>query len=276
MSDPTSISDNTPYRSICARAAQDAAAFAQFRQLDDFLAIVEPPSRSSAGANVDSAIDGQEYAAQVRAIAGYRPLLDAFRANDRVGAPLVEAFEGLGAFNIYTLRYIKILWDLERLFGSLDGCRILEIGGGYGGQCAIVARRFRFAAYDILDLPETGALARRFLDALGIGSVRCLSEVTALAPRYDLLVSNYAFSELSAALRGAYRDAIMPRCARGFMLWNRMSLDVAQFNKTQLEAVGDFRDEMIQLFSKVPNPRIVDELLTLDDRKRGNLIVAWG
>jgi hypothetical protein len=273
---PTSISDTADYRAICARAAGDDAAFAQFRRLDAFLAIVEPPSRAGGGDRVDSAIDGQEFAGHVRAIAPYRPLLDAFRASDRIGAPVVEAFDELGTFNSYTLRYIKILWDLERLFGSLDGLRILEIGGGYGGQCAIVARRFRFAAYDILDLPETGALARRFLDEAGIGSVRCLSETAALAPSYDLLLSNYAFSELSDALRESYRDAIVPRCARGFMLWNRMSLAVAQFNQSQLEAVGDFRDEMLRLFSKVSKPRIVDEFLTLDDRKRGNLIVAWG
>src|SRR5271170_433484 len=121
---PTSISDSTGYRAVCARAARDDASFAEFRRQPEFLAIVEPPSvdpdgwREGRGA---VSIDAAEYAEHVRAIAAYRPLIERFRANDRIGAPVVEAFEGLGEFNRYTLRYIKLLWDLERLFGSLDG-----------------------------------------------------------------------------------------------------------------------------------------------------------
>ena len=273
---PTSISDGERYRSACARAARDDDAFARFRRIDAFLEIVEPPSLSQAGGRPDSAIDAEEYAAHVRAIDAYRPLLDRFRANDEIGAPVVETFDGLGAFNIYTLRYIKILWDLERLFGSLDGMRIFEIGGGYGGQCAIIARRFTPAQYDILDLPEAGELARRYLAVSGVGAARCLSDPSALEARYDLFISNYAVSELEDGLRASYLSTLLPRCARGYMLWNRMSLDVAQFNMTQPEAVGRFREEMMPLFKRLRNPRIASELVAADDAKRGNVIVAWG
>jgi len=276
---PTSISDTDRYRAVCTRAARSDAEFARFRRLDDFLAIVEPPSTDPDGwrhGRYDAAINGREYADQVAAIAAYRPLLDRFRANDAIGAPPVEDFGALGRFNIYTLRYIKILWDLERLFGSLDGLAILEIGGGYGGQCAIAARRFAFAAYDILDLPESGELARRFLDTAGIAGARCVADAGALKPRYDLVISNYAFSELDDAVRSAYRTTLLPRCARGFMLWNRIYLDLNHFKRSWDQAMANFGDEMRALFQTVPNPRVVDELLTQDDRVRGNVMIAWG
>jgi hypothetical protein len=273
---PTSISDNDRYRAACARAAANDADFARFRRDAAFLEIVEPPSRARDAGRPDSAIDGAEYAAAVRANEAYRPLLDAFRRNDAIGDPVVEEFDGLGAFNIYTLRYIKILGDLERLFGSLDGRRILEIGGGYGGQGAIIARRFAIAAYDILDLPEPGALARRFLAAAGVAPARCVADLADLAPHYDLMISNYALSELEDGLRTRYLAELPPRCAHGFMLWNRLGLDVAQFGRSQAEAAAAFRDEMLPLFKRLPNPRIVPELLTADDARRANVIVAWG
>jgi hypothetical protein len=276
---PTSVSDTARYRSICAHAARSDAEFARFRRLDEFLAIVEPPGTNATGRRegyYDATIDGGEYAEHVRNIPSYRPLLDRFRANDEIGAPLTEEFDQLGRFNGYTLRYIKILWDIERLFGSLDGFNILEIGGGYGGQCAVIARRFAFATYDVLDLPETGELASRFLDTVGIGGVRCLSDPAALQPAYDLVISNYAFSELDDAMRADYRATLLPRCGRGFMLWNRIYLDLNYFKKGWDEAVGNFREEMSRLFPTVRNPRVVDELLTQDDRVRGNVMIAWG
>jgi hypothetical protein len=271
---PTSISDIDSYRAVCARAARDDAAFATFRRLPEFFAIVEPPSIDREGRG-DMSIDAAEYAEHVRAIAAYRPLLEAFRANDRIGAPIVERFEELGEFNPYTLRYIKILWDLERLFDSLDGFRILEIGGGYGGQCATIARRFDIAAYDILDLPETGALASRYLATAGIARTRCVSDVAALQSSYDLLISNYAFSELSEPLRTAYREALVPRCARGFMMWNRVYFDIAALGLDRDAAVARFRAEMDALAQRAPNLRMVPELLTADDRARAVVMIAW-
>jgi hypothetical protein len=276
---PTSVSDNADYRSVCARAARDDAAFARFRRLDEFLAIVEPPAVDTDGsreASYDATIDGREYAEHVRNIPSYRPLLDRFRVNDEIGAPLVETFDQLGRFNTYTLRYIKILWDLEQLFGNLDEFDILEVGGGYGGQCAILARRFAFASYDVLDLPETGELARRFLDAAGVDRVRCLSDPAALQPGYHLVISNYAFSELDDRVRADYWASLLPRCARGFMLWNRLYLDINLFKQSWDAAYANLSDEMRRLFSMVHNPRMVDELLTKDDRVRGNVMIAWG
>jgi hypothetical protein len=277
-SPPTSVSDSDSYRAICARAAGDDEVFAEFRRQPEFLAIVEPPSVDPDGWRAgrgDVSIDAAEYAAHVRAITAYRPLLDAFRASDRIGAPVVESFAELGDFNRYTLRYIKILWDLELLFKSLAGLRILEIGGGYGGQCAIIARRFDVASYDILDLPETAALARRFLATAGIAQARCLSDISALQPSYDLLISNYAFSELSDALRVGYRETLVPRCARGFMMWNRVYFDITTLRLGRDEAVARFRAEMDALAQHAPNLRTVDELLTEDDRARAVVMLTW-
>src|SRR5438876_1073823 len=77
----------------------------------------------------------------------------AFRRNDNCGSPRTHDFGGdIGPMAPTTLRYIKILSDLETWFGSLGGKRVVEIGGGYGGQCAVIKTRFRVSSYTLIDL----------------------------------------------------------------------------------------------------------------------------
>ena len=74
------------------------------------------------------------------------PLFHRFRENDRLGSPLTCDYDACGRFSPTTLRYAKVYSDLMRLFRDLDGQRIIEIGGGYGGQCFVIhvgARRPR-------------------------------------------------------------------------------------------------------------------------------------
>ena len=70
-----------------------------------------------------------------------------------------------------TARYIKNLSDLINLFGSLDGMRIAEIGGGYGGLCKIISDQFELDSYTLFDLPDCLDLSKKFLDNFGIDNV---------------------------------------------------------------------------------------------------------
>src|SRR5439155_585481 len=74
----------------------------------------------------------------------------AFRENDAIGDPRTYLYEKHGLFSPTTLRYIKIAGDIRARFGDLSRMHIVEIGGGYGGQCKIIHDLCGFARYTII------------------------------------------------------------------------------------------------------------------------------
>lgn len=128
---------------------------------------------------------GKEY---MRLILKQTPhLLNNKFTNDDKGNPTLFNIMGR-LFSPSTLQYIGVLSNLIKLFGSLDDLKILEIGGGYGGQCKTIMDVYKPACYDIIDLPEVCELQRRYCQA------ECFEHVT--AGDYDLVISNYALSEI--------------------------------------------------------------------------------
>ncbi len=148
-------------------------------------------------------------------------ILEKVSLNDTLGSPKTYHFEGAGTFSPTTLRYLKVASDLKRSFQSLDGMKIIEIGGGYGGQCKILFDLFDIASYTIIDLPEGLELTKKYLQALGVTSrVHFLKPTQVESQECDLLISNYGFTESSAALQSHYFDALLRRAPRGYMTCN--------------------------------------------------------
>ena len=94
-----------------------------------------------------------------------------FRRNDQHGSPNVCDYGRHGVFSPTTLRYAKVLSDLQSLFGPLGRLRIVEVGVGYGGQCFVVHVGSGFRSYTLVDLPPVLELARRYLDTLAVPGV---------------------------------------------------------------------------------------------------------
>eukprot|EP00961_Rhodomonas_salina_P034685 466934-Rhodomonas_salina.1 len=61
-----------------------------------------------------------------------------------------------------TLLYAAVLSDLEQLCGDLSGFRVVEIGGGYGGQLKVATDFFALSQYVMVDLAEALDLQQRF------------------------------------------------------------------------------------------------------------------
>lgn len=108
--------------------------------------------------------------------------------NDYKGNPYVNDFFGFGVSNS-TMQYIGVLSNLIKHFGPLDGLRICEIGGGYGGQACTIMDIYKPACYHIIDLPEVCSLIDRY-----IPEVETFTMPT--GQDYDLVISNYALSEI--------------------------------------------------------------------------------
>lgn len=129
--------------------------------------------------------------------------------NEFYGSPVMHQY-GTKRFSTSTLQYIGVLANLVREFGDLTGLRIVEIGGGYGGQCRTITDMFMPECYHIVDLPEVCELQRKYCSA------KCYTEPT--GQEYDLVISNYALSEIKD--NAEYIDRICRKSKHGYITCN--------------------------------------------------------
>ncbi|OYQ32846.1 hypothetical protein CHU95_19085 [Niveispirillum lacus] len=212
MSRRTSISDISDYRKLCAEAAEKDSIFATFRNHPVYTSIVETVNGEAGAQYATVAIN------RFPIIAKH---LDELRRNDLHGGPQMFRYSDIGAFSPTTLRYIKFSVDMREMFGDLDGMRIAEIGIGYGGQSRILRSLFKIKSYDLFDLPEPLLLARRYLGMFGLENANFFDIDAGEFGPYDLVISNYAISEVEKSVQDKYIDKVILKSARGFVVCNR-------------------------------------------------------
>lgn len=225
-----SVSEDSPYPLICQQAADNDETFANFKRHPHYRAILEHVTYE----------EGLEYLLVIRE--EYPEMLnhlDRFRENDLLGNPYVYNYGSFGSFSPTTLRYIKVAGDLNKRFGDqLSRMHIVEIGGGYGGQCKILSDLCGFASYTIIDLPSASALSKKYLDRLGVKNVYFLNNAELqLNKPYDLVISNYAFSELEGNEQVDYLDEIISATPYGYMTMNYMEPFNQRFTNEELISI---------------------------------------
>lgn len=215
----SSISDNNKYPEFCLQASLSARRFKSFRsnRLRNYAyrQILEHLSEDQ----------GALYVEEIRRIdPDIFNDLEAFRKNDWCGNPEVFHYPGLGAFAPTTLRYIKVFAELRALFGPLSGFSIAEIGVGYGGQCRVIHAIDSTQSYTLIDLRPVLMLAQRFLDHFVLRSAISFKTMNELSPAsYDLVISNYAFSELPRDVQDEYLRKVILRSKRGYITYNQIT-----------------------------------------------------
>jgi putative sugar O-methyltransferase len=212
MSVRTSISDISDYRKFCADAAEIDDIFGGFRNHPIYKSIVETVSGESGAQYATLAIN------RLPRILNY---MDEFRRNDLYGGPQLFRYSNIGAFSPTTLRYIKFAIDIRELFGNLDGMRIAEIGVGYGGQCRILSALFKLKSYDLFDLSEPLQLAHRYLGIFSLDNVHSRDIDNSDFSDYDLVISNYAISEIEKSIQDKYIERVILKSKHGFIVCNQ-------------------------------------------------------
>lgn len=246
----SSVSDTSAYRTVCREAAI-GNLFTTFKSQPAYHAILEHADFAVGRVCLDY-------------IAKHRPtlldLLPKFAENDTIGSPGTCTYPE-GTFSPTTLRYAKVLAELEILFGKLDDFTIVEVGCGYGGQAKIIQDAYKVQSYKIIDLPEAEALTLRYAQHFGF---KC--EPYGGAQTIDLFISNYAFTELSVELQLDHLAKIIPHCKRGYITCNFLSGGYG-VNSLSLGAIIDRMRSIghdVELIREVP--------LTYG----GNTILVWG
>jgi hypothetical protein len=214
----SSISDTEAYRVICTEAARDPAVFRSFKQDPRYQLVLEHVTPGQGAAYLMAVLEQSPHLATH---------LESFRRNDSLGGPSTFDFgPGIGVFSPTTCRYAKVLSDLLLMFGDLTGMRIVEVGGGYGGQCFIIHSLCKPASYTIVDLPPALALQERYLDQLGVKGVSFLSiaDLPASLPS-DLFMSSYALTECIRPVTDVYLEKIVRAADRGYVTGNRIGTE---------------------------------------------------
>jgi len=251
-----SVSDNGSYIACVLEATRSYRAFSVFKQDPRFRKILEHTSKEL-GAECLRIIK-RDSPSFISHFAG-------FKENDLVGGATTYDYPDVGRVSPSTLRYVKVASDLRNLFGDFIGERVAEIGGGYGGQLLVADKVLSFTRYDLFDLPPVLALASRYLEAY---LLNCAYRTTTINQHagdieYDLVVSNYAFSELPSKLQRKYIEKILSKSKRGYLTMNSGKPDSA-FQEDKLSLA-----ELVEL---LPEPEVVDET---PNSHRGNYVIVW-
>jgi hypothetical protein len=159
-------------------------------------------------------------------------------------------------------RYIKVAEDLRSLFGITNGLKLGEIGIGYGGQTLVLDKLGMLGNLAWFDLPDVMKLSSAFISKFDLHTTP--QHIDGRNPSYsklDLVISNYAFSELSRAVQESYLSRVIANSARGYITWNVLS-------EQKLDGY-----KLAEFLNVLPNPEVFPEHPSTFP---GNCIIAWG
>jgi putative sugar O-methyltransferase len=250
-SEKSSISSQMDYVEICRQAVLDDAIFEQFKSSTQYRAVLEHVDYSQ----------GTSYFELIRNNPEIIKNLSEMKAQE-LGNPYRYWYQGLGLISPTQIRYAKVLQDLEILFGDLHQLQIAEIGAGYGGQAAHILNRWKVSKYSIFDLKWPGMLTEKYFQKLKIAPV-CVPTIAALPSdsSFDLVISNYAFSELFREIQDSYLSNVILNSKRGYLIYNQI-----HENSNNSYSPEEFASLIpgAEVFEEIPNTFV------------GNVLIVWG
>jgi len=258
----SSLSDTKEYLKFCTTAAKDDKLFNNFKRNEIYNDILEHVSFKQGSKYLKHIIQSHLRLKGIKKLFNYCRYLKKFKENDIIGNPRVYKYPIVGDISPTTLRYISVMLELENYFGSLDGLDICEIGGGYGGQYKLIDSYFNINKYTIIDLEPVLRLTNRFLSNFKLNSnIDLVSPENLIKNSYDLVISNYAFSELNRESQDQYIDKVIKPSKCGYIVYNDISPDY-------------FKTYKVEEFAK-----LFDDVVILPERpKTGDNIrvILWG
>lgn len=173
------------------------------------------------------------------------------------------------AFAPTSLRYLShAVWLIDRGFVTRQS-RVVEIGVGYGGLAAMNAM-ISGAHTLLVDLPEVEMAAMKSLEENGLADAAQASSIADDGGRFDCLVSNYAFTELSAVLQKRFIESHIIRAGHGMIVSNANVFAAGiggMDNETIVTTLRSYGIDAVLSTS--------DELLSQADHNFGSTLIWW-
>ena len=207
-----SDSEGTFYEKAVENILASEFQFKRFRRKYDYREILE---------HVDFEL-GQEYFFRIKELdPQFKTAQKSFNRNDSVGSPRSYRYPHFEKISPTTLRYIAVALDIEKEIDIKHTHKIVEIGAGYGGQAAILSRFIPNFKYFIYDLPLVQKLIGKYLSSLGMQNFTHMSLADPKEENeFDLVISNYAFSELPRNLQNEYLEKVLLKSKNGYLIMN--------------------------------------------------------
>lgn len=251
-----SDSENGDYASTVIHALKNQKAFDNFKRSYSYRQILEHVSEDEGRSYLDI-LEARSDSILSRGLSNVL-------ISDEVGNPIKYHYAGYeNPLSPTTLRYLKVTSDLKILFGSSLG-QVAEIGCGYGGQTLVNDQLLDVQSARLFDLPFVNRLIDRYLNVHLLNGAYATTVINQEEPRdYDLIISNYAFSELPKTLQLAYINKILAKSKKGYLTMNSGLGNSRSTGKLTL-------DELTKLLPEYK--MIEEEPLTADQ----NYIIVWG
>ena len=191
--------------------------------------------------------------------------LDKFLINDEIGNPKKYYYDELKTkISPTTLRYIKVASDIKKIFKD-EITNIAEIGCGYGGQYLILDQVMKINHYTLMDLYNVNKLIEKYLEHHLLNSSYETKTINQLKSnkQFDLVISNYAFSELPAHTQISYIKKILLKSKNGYLTMNSGKENSVFKNHISLEEIKSYI-KGVSILEEEPNTY------------EGNYIIVWG
>ena len=256
-----SATDDGLYPPFCRRAALEDKVFASYKRQPIYRRVLEHVSFE----------EGKDYLNMIEKdhlIPLHSDTIALCYANDAIGNPKRYNYENLGNISPSNLRYLKVCSDLKKYFGDLEDLRIAEIGAGYGGQAYYIDALLSPAHCTLFDLSDVLLLIQRYLENFLLQSsytLTTLNQFSLSEEPFDLVISNYAFSELPKALQIAYLKKVMVTSKRGYLTMNHT------YN-TQYIQEDNYPLSFQELQTYLPRARRIE----LSKSDADNYLIVWG
>lgn len=210
------------YINICKMSVNDDSIFNKFKSLRGYRRILEHCNEEL----------GMKYYIEIKENnPNLLEHINKFTTNDLIGTPFLCYYD-FKTCSATTLRYMYVLSDLILKFNSLDSIDIVEIGGGYGGQCKIIKDLFSPRKYVLADIPEALELQKKYLSKFDIDNIIFADEeYIKNIGNVDLIISNYALSELNEAGQNFFYDNIIKKSKMGYITSNSDLYFVDKLNR---------------------------------------------
>lgn len=192
--------------------------------------------------------------------------LETVLVGDSIGNPRKSSFDGFEMLlSPTTLRYVKVASDINFLFdGELN--KTVEIGCGYGGQCLVNDQLLNIKSATLFDLPIVNKLIERYLECFLLNGSYVTSTINNLVDSsYDLVISNYAFSELPRSLQIKYIEKVLSSSEKGYLTMNSGRGGAFDLSSSKLSI--DELEEMLPPFEVMEEHPLTYE---------HNYIIVWG
>lgn len=211
-----SVSENLKeYTNFVVKAANDDDVFKNFRQNEFYCWVLEHD-------DLKRGLENYNYIQKISKL-NKSEILEILSSIDKFGGPKLMTIGDLNKSSSSALRYLSIAADINRIFkyNADQELNIIEIGCGYGGQSIALSKLNNIKNYTYVDLKEVNQLIEKYVSMNEVSfDYQTKTLFDEFEGNYDLIISNYAFSELPRKLQKIAFTKILSKSKNGYMINN--------------------------------------------------------